>query len=185
MKVSALVQLSLIVFILTIFASCTKDSLNDPTPDMPTDPGMDMDDMDQDTMSMDTTQGPTVWTGATVSFSKANGSDPNAEANQDRLTDNVWITRGNNGGQIYNAVEESNYNKTNSPVGTEWAEGDIADWESLSYQKFRAAVVRPQNVVGKNLVMHLIEDDIYVQVSFTSWSQGKAGGFAYNRSSPE
>jgi hypothetical protein len=173
-----------VVILIAGISSCTKDMLNDPTPDPPDDPDMGM-GMDQDTMSMDTTTGPTVWMGPTVSFSKANGADPNDAANQDRLTDNVWITRGNNGGQIYNAVEESNYNKTNSPVGTEWAEGDIADWESLTYQKFRTAVVRPKNVVGKNLVMHLIEDDIYVQVSFTSWAQGQAGGFAYNRSSPE
>jgi len=161
-------------------ASCTKDSVNDPTPDMPDDM-----DMDQDTMSMDTVTGPTIWMGPTVSFSKANGADPNAEANQDRLTDRVWITRGNDGGQIYNAVVESNYNQANSPVGTEWAEGNIEDWETLSYQKFRATVVRPKNVVGKTLVVHLIEEDIYLQVAFSSWAQGKAGGFAYDRSSPE
>jgi hypothetical protein len=180
MNVLPLFRLSIIVTVLAVVASCTKDSVNDPTPDMP-----DNTDMDQDTVSMDTTTGPTIWMGPAVSFSKANGADPNDAANQDRLTDNVWITRGNNGGQIYNAVEESNYNKTNSPVGTEWAEGNIEDWESLSYQKFRAAVVRPKNVVGKNLVMHLIEDDIYLQVSFTNWAQGKGGGFAYSRSSPE
>ncbi len=181
MKVSSLFRSLLFVTILAAFAGCTKDSVNDPTPDMPSDPGMDM---DQDTMSMDTTQGPTIWTGATLSFSKANGSDPSAEANQDRLTDNVWITRGNNGGQIYNAVEESSYNKTNSPVGTEWAIGEVEDWESLSYGKFRATV-NPKDVVGLRLVMHLLEDDVYLQVEFTNWSQGKAGGFAYNRSSPE
>ena len=35
----------------------------------------------------------TLWRGSTISFSMAAGADHNAEANQDRITDNVWITR--------------------------------------------------------------------------------------------
>ena len=39
-----------------------------------------------------------------------------------------------------------------------------------------------KNVVGKNLVMYLEKDDVYLTVKFTSWSQGEKGGFAYERS---
>jgi hypothetical protein len=38
--------------------------------------------------------------------------------------------------------------------------------------------------VGKDLVMHLIDDDIYLNIKFTSWSVGKKGGFSYERSAP-
>ena len=127
--------------------------------------------------------GSTIWTGANQSFTKSDGADPNLEANQDRLTSNVWITRGNDGGQIYNAAKESIANKTNSPVGTTWAIGTIDQIESLTFKKFRAAVGKPKDVVGKDLVMYLEDDDIYLSVKFSDWSQKQNGGFTYERSS--
>ena len=42
--------------------------------------------------------------------------------------------------------------------------------------------IQPKNIVGKDLVLHLIEEDIYLSVKFKSWSQGKKGGFSYERS---
>ena len=124
-----------------------------------------------------------------MTFTKGDQSDPTVESNQDRITDNVWITRpnkkedGKNGyGQIYNIKEESKPDENNSPVGTKWAVGTIDQIETLTFKKFRAAVGKPKNVVGKNLVMYLEKDDVYLSVKFTSWSQGEKGGFAYERS---
>ena len=83
---------------------------------------------------------------------KGNNTNPTIEANQDRITDKVWITRANNeGGQIYNTVSESASNKTISPSGTEWAEGEISNYASLNYKSFRSATGKPKNAVGKNL----------------------------------
>ncbi len=124
-----------------------------------------------------------IWTGPTVVFSKTNGSDPDMETNQDRITDNVWITRRNNGGQIYNAKVEGSANKDESPMGTTWAVGSIDNLGNLAFRPFRIAVGSPKDVVGKSLVMHLIQDGVYVSVKFTDWSQGKEGGFSYERSS--
>ena len=124
-----------------------------------------------------------MWRGSKITFTKTGGSDPSVEANQDRITSNVWITRGNTGGQIFNIKKESVSNKTNSPIGTKWAVGTLDQIDSLTFKKFREAVGKPQDVVGKNLVMYLEEDDIYLSVKFTSWSQGKNGGFAYERTS--
>ncbi len=126
----------------------------------------------------------TIWEGATLTFTKGNGENPELEANQDRLTDNVWITRGNNGGQIFNIRSESGASKDSSPAGTLWAEGTLAQVEQLNFEPFRTAVGNPQNVVGKDLVMFLEEDNIYLSVKFTSWSRNKGGGFAYERSTP-
>ncbi|MDA8559070.1 BspA family leucine-rich repeat surface protein [Flavobacteriaceae bacterium] len=125
----------------------------------------------------------TIWNGTTITFTKADGANPEEEANQDRITDNIWITRGNDGGQIFNIKTETSYNKTDSPMGTKWAVGTLDQIETLTFKKFRAAVEKPNSsLVGKNLVMYLEEDDIYLSVKFTSWSDQKNGGFAYERS---
>ena len=124
----------------------------------------------------------TLWKGSNTTFNKSDGADPTKAENQDRITANVWITRGNDGGQICNAAKENGSSKTTSPTGTTWAVGSIDQVSTLSFKDFRTAVSKPKNVVGKNLVMHLVSDNIYVSVKFTSWSSGKAGGFAYERS---
>ena len=53
-----------------------------------------------------------IWSGALKSFIKGDEMDPKNQVNQDRITDNVWITRGNDGSQIYNAAKESSDDKT-------------------------------------------------------------------------
>ena len=124
-----------------------------------------------------------VWTGTILTFSKLDNTDPSLVENQDRITENLWITRNNvEGGQIYNAVSESASSKNTSPAGTAWAEGDIADYATLNYTPFRTATGKPKNAVGKTYVVHLIEDNIYLSIKMLSWSSKKAGGFSYERS---
>ena len=124
-----------------------------------------------------------VWTGTILTFSKLDNTDPSLAENQDRITENVWITRNNvDGRQIYNAVSESASSKNTSPTGTAWAEGIITDYATLNYMPFRTATVKPKNSVGKTYVVHLIEDDIYLTIKILSWSSKKAGGFSYERS---
>ena len=127
-----------------------------------------------------------VWTGANITFTKAPNTDAGQAANQDRVTSNVAITRGTSGGQIFNAVSESDATKTISPRGTKWAVGDISDVESLSFSSFRSAVGKPKNnVVGKNLVMYIEADNVYLSVKFLSWASGQSGGFSYERSTKD
>ncbi len=172
LKLSGLFPFMLLFVIAT---SCTEDSLGDPNM-QPV--GEEMEEEEDD----GTTTEPEIWTGADLTFSKANNANPSEETNQDRLTENVWITRGNNGGQIYNAKTESNANKSASPAGTEWAVGAIEDIATLTFRPFRSAVGSPKSVVGKDLVLHLIDDDIYLSVRFAEWSSSKGGGFTYVRS---
>lgn len=126
----------------------------------------------------------TVWSGARTAFEKPDGADPGAAANQDRITDGVWLTRGNDGGQIYNAAEESDASKDASPEGTLWALGTTADLEALEFAPFREAVGKPQEIVGKDLVLYIPAEQIVLDVRFTAWSEQRRGGFAYERSTP-
>lgn len=128
----------------------------------------------------------TIWTGPNTTFVKANGADPTDPANQDQLTANVAITRGNTGGEIFNIAIENSSTQNISPMGTQWAVGDISNIDNLDFTSFRQAVGRPQDVVGQNLVLFLVEDEIFLSVTFTQWTSGttNGGGFAYERSTP-
>ena len=126
----------------------------------------------------------TIWKGELLFFEKIDDSDPSDPSNQDRISDNVWITRNNDGGQIYNIAEENTAVKSKSPTGTKWAIGNLDEIEKLNFESFRSAVGKPKDVVGKDLVMYLSEDDIYLSVKFKSWSEGQKGGFSYERSTP-
>lgn len=125
-----------------------------------------------------------IWNGPIKFFEKKDNTNQLEKANQDSITENVIITRGNNGGQIFNIAKENEADKYKSPIGTEWAIGSLNQIDSLVFKDFRLAV-KPQYVVGKKLVLHLIEEDIYLSVEFKSWSSGKKGGFSYERSTEE
>lgn len=124
---------------------------------------------------------PEIWSGAPIQFEKADNADPDDAANQDRITDQVWITRGIAGGQIYNAVLESGANKDSSPEGTQWAIGTTEGLDTLTFGPFRQTVGNPQDVVGQKLVLLLEQENIAIDISFISWSSGQKGGFAYER----
>ena len=125
----------------------------------------------------------TVWTGPTITFTKPNGANWNLPENQDRMTDNVWITRANYGG-IFNIAQEAYYTGI-SPIDTEWAYGSAEDYEDLTFAPW---VVwngsYPPGMVGDEAVVHLITDDIYIDITFLSWSCCGAGGFSYVRTTP-
>ncbi|MCI5083863.1 MAG: T9SS type A sorting domain-containing protein [Saprospiraceae bacterium] len=140
----------------------------------------------------------TIWTGPTMTFSKAGGADWMLEENQDRLTDTIWITRANNKG-IFNIAVNEEYigngddNYGPSPIGTEWAFGTTADGvENLTFSTWIVATTvndpyaeaNPTTLVDRDMVLHLIDDDIYIDIKFLSWGVGGAGqgAFSYERS---
>ncbi|MFC2129173.1 T9SS type A sorting domain-containing protein [Bacteroidota bacterium] len=128
----------------------------------------------------------TTWTGSIVTFTKADNADWTIEANQDRITSNVWITRASSKG-IFNIVTETEYSTSSSPADTEWALGTTANIGSLSFQNFQAANGSdPQSMIGQDWVLHLITDDIYIDIKFTAYSGGgTGGGFSYERTSDQ
>ena len=129
-----------------------------------------------------------VWNGPSISFSKASFADPGLEENQDRITDNVWITRASTRG-LYNAVTEFSQ-ATDSPADTMWAVGTTADLGSLTFDTWlntvglSSTIGGPPSSVGVDFVVHLVSDDIYLDLTIDAWGVGSSAGgsFAYTRS---
>ncbi len=155
-----------VMSVLVLLTSCSDD-----------DKGVAIDDG----TTIDTTTS-TIWSGATTTFTKSNNADFTQAANQDRITDNVWITRGNSQG-LFNIATETGYSKGVSPIDTEWAYGTTADAGNLTYNSWQETVANnPSGAVGKDMVLHLITDDILIDIKFLSWSKKNGGGFSYERS---
>ena len=123
-----------------------------------------------------------IWNGPPMTFINVQGSDPTQPSSQDRIALDVWLTRGSTQG-LYNAAVESSYNSL-SPVGTEWAYGELPDYASLNYQTWVAwNGQHPPSMVGQDAVLHIIPEDTYLSIRFTFWNE-HSGGFSYLRSTP-
>jgi len=101
---------------------------------------------------------------------------------------------------LFNIFVESFPDDFTSPLDTEWAFGPTqpddpgpiaaSNHANLVFAPFVPAL---NLAVGKNIldygpgVLHLISDDIYLDITFTSWTSGMergGGGFSYIRSTP-
>jgi hypothetical protein len=125
-----------------------------------------------------------IWDGPSIEFTKDPFADWTLPENQDFITPNVIITRADVFG-IFNIAQEASYTSFSSPVDTEWATGTTADIGSLMFSDWQTWTgSNPPNMVGVDAVLHLITDDIYIDIRFTSWGIGGAsgGGFSYIRS---
>ena len=120
----------------------------------------------------------------TVVFSKPDSADWTLEEYQDRITDNVWITRKHNQ-SLFNIAQEDGYSSSNgSPVGTLWANTTTAQADSASYTNFVAMHGgSPQSLIGDTVSLYLPDDNLYFDVVFTSYTGGGGGGFSYIRTS--
>ncbi|MFC2086263.1 T9SS type A sorting domain-containing protein, partial [Bacteroidota bacterium] len=136
----------------------------------------------------------TFWNGPSMTFVKENFADWTLEENQDRLTDNVWLTRANEKG-IFNKAQEDSYDNFDgfgstiiaSPSDTRWAFGNIEDGvENLGFDSWAFTIdENPPEMVDEDMVLYLVTDDIYIDIKFTSWTSGEeegGGGFSYERS---
>ncbi|MBM76553.1 MAG: hypothetical protein CMK59_14190 [Proteobacteria bacterium] len=94
------------------------------------------------------------------------------------------LTRGDRG-SLYNVVTETSANSS-SPDGTQWAVGSTDDLDNLEFETLKSAAGNNmKDIPGIPLVLHLIEEDIYIDLTFTSWSSGgSGGGFSYERTTP-
>ncbi len=122
----------------------------------------------------------------TMTFTKAANADWTLAENQDRITENVWLTRANNQG-LFNIKTEDDYTDFTSPSDTEWAYGTTENLSDLTFDTWENTNgSNPPSMVDQDMVLHLITDDIYLDIKFTSWGQGQLGGgsFSYERTMP-
>jgi len=122
-----------------------------------------------------------------VVFYKFNNADWTIEENQDRITDQVWLTRADDMG-IFNIAQESSYDRgdRSSPAGTEWAYGNALELSPDDYDTwYNLHNQNTPSIVGKPASLHLIEEDLYFDIMFTGWQSGNdGGGFSYVRHEP-
>lgn len=116
-----------------------------------------------------------------VVFTKANYADPSLEENQDIITDIVRITRADSKG-LYNAYSQESYS-SDGPYDTEWALGATNTHILSDYDIWIDAVAHdPSGYLNEILSLHLITDDLFFDVEFTSFTGGGiGGGFSYHR----
>jgi hypothetical protein len=139
-----------------------------------------------------------IWSGLTKTFTKPDGADGLDPAFQDVLTPGVIFAREGTGG-IFNAAVEPNFLRTVSPEFTEWAtdlmpgnagEAIVAtNWADLTFDVFTDAYGGAVgfNGPGRNAVVHLVFEDIYLDLRITNWTDGHqipSGGFSYMRAEP-
>lgn len=122
-------------------------------------------------------QEPVIWSGDKITFYKQD-----LEA-ADQLTSNVILVRGSSGG-LFNSVNELE-NSSISPVGTRWANGKTSDnLNELTFDSFRVSVGQGNQgnkpPIETDLVLHLVNDNIYLDIKFLTWEQG--GNYSYERS---
>ncbi len=119
---------------------------------------------------------------------KANNADWTLPENQDYITDRVILTRASEEG-LFNIAVESYYSSDDSPLGTEWSSYPTSESSPEDYGPWRYTA-HPYNSdadLGDVTSLHLIEEDLYYDVVFHSWTSGEdegGGGFTYTRSTP-
>ena len=118
-----------------------------------------------------------------VTFTKEDSADWTLPENQDRITDNVWITRKHNQ-SLFNIAQETGYSGgAGSPVGTLWAGTSVADAQNEDFVSFvEMHGGNPQSLINDTISLHLPEPGKYFDVVLLSYSGGNSGGgFSYSR----
>lgn len=161
-------RISILLFSALAFIACEKE---DEQPEVK----QETPEQKEDNKPTQSNPDGTVWDGQQITFTYSSSTPV------DKISTKVSLTRAK-AGQIYNAVSESSADKNLSPKGTKWAEGKASNWKTLKFDTFRKTV-KPKDVVGKDLVLFLEEEKIYLDIKFTKWDSGKeSAGFGYTRS---
>lgn len=128
--------------------------------------------------------GQVIWSGDKIVFEKLANTDWTLAENQDRITEKVWITRQDIAGIFNFAIEASYFNPT-SPGDTEWAFGTTSEIGQLTFNHWRTTIENnPPSMLNRAMVVHLISEDIYIDITFLTWDErDDGGGFSYERSS--
>ena len=114
-------------------------------------------------------------------FIKEDYADHTDPDNWDHITESVAITRADNQG-LFNPYLEDSYNG-NGPAATLWSPMPTDQSTTADYLEWVEAVnYSPPSVVGETISLWCLEENIFYDVQFESWTSGNnGGGFSYWR----
>jgi hypothetical protein len=104
-----------------------------------------------------------------VSFTLKDYAEPSLEENQDRISDELWLT--GEDAQLINYKYETNAN-FDSPIGTVWAEGKSILHSSLPYDYFYNYSNNIENGSTATYSAHLITENRYFDFVFSDFYDG-------------
>ncbi len=147
-------------------------------------------------LAADAVAAPTVWSGLTHEFSKLGTDDPLLPEHQDRITDNVWLTRssqfhgpsqrrvsescGNWWLHLHSQLESSRHRVGHrGDIGQYWqidrrnelARSTFAYWEACLWQARNGTILVCAAVRAPDF-----EDNIYLDFRFSVWDSAFGGG---------
>lgn len=120
----------------------------------------------------------TIWTGPDTNFTQS------ASGFSDELVPGAVSLCRNYAQWLFNSDVEAGPG-AGTPTDTEWAFGSLVNYGTLHYQTFESLRNGDLSdlLVGNPMVVHLINEDIYLSLTFSAWPQN-GGFFAYTRSTP-
>jgi hypothetical protein len=121
----------------------------------------------------------TLWTGPDLDFTQSSSNFTDV-----LIPGAVSLTRDYNQ-WLFNPAGGDEGPGPGTPTDTEWAFGTIDNYLALDYQTFDSYRDGDLSglLVGNPMVVHLINEDIYLSLTFSAWPQ-HGGFFAYTRSTP-
>ncbi len=123
----------------------------------------------------------TIWNGPNTGWAKS------AATPSDTIVPGVVVlTRGGNG-VLYNTAAGEVGPGAASPADTEWGFGTLANFSTLTYKSMEtwrsgANFDFQAVVLNKQMVMHIISQDIYMSIMITNWGRFFSGTVGYIRS---
>jgi hypothetical protein len=129
---------------------------------------------------LDPSKAATIWTGPNVTWTKS------AATPSDTIVPGKVVLMRGARDVLYNKAAGENAAGTASPKDTMWAFGNIANATTLQYKTLES--LRNGNLalrlVNQPMVVHLIAEDIYFSLTFTTWGTHQSGTVSYTRSTP-
>jgi hypothetical protein len=126
-------------------------------------------------------QAATVWTGPNINYTKS------ASTPADTIVAGKVVLQRGSSEVLFNTAAGETFGGLSSPADTEWAFGTINNFASLTYQSMgslrtTAGGDLSAKLLNQNMVVHLINEDIYFSIKFTTWGRFGSGTVAYTRS---
>src|SRR5262249_4321950 len=122
-------------------------------------------------MGLPSSRAATLWTGPDTNWTKSVTTPSDTI-----LAGKVVLTRGTRD-VLYNLAAGETAAGLNSPLDTMWAFGELANFQTLTFQTMES--LRNGNLAARILqqpmVVHILSADIYFSIKFTTWGMFGAG----------